>query len=193
MPLPSVFQLFCYIVVVSFIDGENQSTWKKPLTNLSMCRNQIHYFSRGPTDCVANFNSNYHTIASKVTTKNYYINSIQSVRKVMDVNEYERLSNITHKTQNEAKEHHFYCCSTFHSYSRVFNNESNSYTNKMSVKQTLAYSWAVFNNCLEYVWLLKWAIFQLYYGENKLHFNEMMIMFIFHFVLTRSTLWAGFL
>jgi hypothetical protein len=46
----------------------------------------------------------------------------QLVRKVMDVNEQD-----------------YYCCSTFHSHSRVFNNESNSYV-KMSAKLTLASS-----------------------------------------------------
>ena len=38
---------------------------------------------------------------------------------------------------NQNKEHCFHYCSTFHSHSRVFNNEHNSYA-KMSVKQALA-------------------------------------------------------
>jgi len=51
---------------------------------------------------------------------NYYtVSLVFLVRKNMDVNE-----------------QCFYCCSTFHSHSRVFNNEQNSYP-KMSVKQPL--------------------------------------------------------
>ena len=57
----------------------------------------------------------------------------------MDVNEHERLSNITLKTQIQEKEQLSYCRSTFHSHSKVFNNENNSYL-KMSVKRTLDYS-----------------------------------------------------
>ena len=51
----------------------------------------------------------------------------------MDANEHLRLSNIT---QIKVKEWHFYYCSTFHSHSRVFNNEHNSYST-MSMKQFL--------------------------------------------------------
>jgi hypothetical protein len=68
------------------------------------------------------------------------------VRKDMDVNEREWLSK-TLKTQIQVKEQHFIAvlsprdeifivldmCSAFHSHSRVFNNEINSYP-KMSVK-----------------------------------------------------------
>jgi len=50
----------------------------------------------------------------------------------MDVNEYERWSSITLKTQNQVKAHHFYFCSAFHSHSRVFTNKNNSYP-KMNV------------------------------------------------------------
>ena len=50
----------------------------------------------------------------------------------MDVNELGRLSNLTLRTRNQAKEKRFYCCSAFHSHNRVFNNEHNSYP-KMSV------------------------------------------------------------
>jgi len=39
----------------------------------------------------------------------------------MNVNEHERLSNIT-QTYIKVKEQHVYCCSTFDSYSLVFNN-----------------------------------------------------------------------
>jgi len=42
----------------------------------------------------------------------------------MDVNEHERLSNIT---QNLRKEQCFNCSSSFHSHGRVFNNEHSSY------------------------------------------------------------------
>ena len=65
---------------------------------------------------------------------------MQLVRKSMDGNEHENLLNFTtprHKTKT--KEQHFYCCSTFHSHSRVFNNEHNSYP-KMSVKLNLVCS-----------------------------------------------------
>jgi len=50
----------------------------------------------------------------------------------MDVNEDERLFNITLKCK--VKEEHFYCCFTFHSHSRDFNHEHKSHP-KMSVKQ----------------------------------------------------------
>jgi hypothetical protein len=46
------------------------------------------------------------------------------------------------ETQIKVKKQCFYCCSTFHSHSRVFNNEQNSYC-KMNVKQSVACSWAV--------------------------------------------------
>ena len=45
----------------------------------------------------------------------------------MDVNEHERLSNITLKTQIKVKEQYLYCCSTFHRHSKVFNNKHNTY------------------------------------------------------------------
>ena len=45
----------------------------------------------------------------------------------MDVNERERLSNVTLRHNIKVEEHCFYCCSTFHSHSKVFNNENNSY------------------------------------------------------------------
>jgi hypothetical protein len=63
----------------------------------------------------------------------------QLVRKVMDVNEHQKLLSNTLKTLIEVNEQDYYCCSTFHSHSRVFNNESNSYV-KMSAKLTLASS-----------------------------------------------------
>ena len=50
----------------------------------------------------------------------------------MDVNENERLSNFTLKTQINVKEQHFYWCSLFLSRSKVFNNEHSSYP-KISV------------------------------------------------------------
>jgi len=39
--------------------------------------------------------------------------------------------------QIKVKEDHFYCCSAFHSHSRVFNNVHNSYLNISSVNDTL--------------------------------------------------------
>ena len=57
------------------------------------------------------------------------------VRKDMDVNEHERLSNCTHKTQT--KERNRDCIAVLHfSHCRVFNNEHKSYP-KMSVKRAL--------------------------------------------------------
>jgi len=38
----------------------------------------------------------------------------------MDVNEHDKLSNITLGQKYLVKEECFYCCSTFHSHSRVF-------------------------------------------------------------------------
>jgi len=64
----------------------------------------------------------------------------QLVRKDMDVNEPERLSNIT--LRHQVKEQHFYCCSTYHSQSKALNNELGSYP-KMSMKQPLVCSWVV--------------------------------------------------
>ena len=40
----------------------------------------------------------------------------------MDVNEDERLIKFDTKTQIKVEEQHFYCCSTFHSHSNIFNN-----------------------------------------------------------------------
>jgi hypothetical protein len=45
----------------------------------------------------------------------------------MDVNEHERISNVTLKTQFKVKEWCFYSCSVFYSHSRVFNNVHSSY------------------------------------------------------------------
>ena len=44
----------------------------------------------------------------------------------MNVNEQKIIKHYT-STQIKVKEQHFYCCSTFHSHSRIFNNEHNSY------------------------------------------------------------------
>ena len=52
------------------------------------------------------------------------------------------------ETQIQVKEHRVYCCTAFHSHSRVFNNEQNSYL-KMSVKW-LVCSWMVLFNEYEY-------------------------------------------
>jgi hypothetical protein len=42
----------------------------------------------------------------------------------MDVNEHERLYNITlSSTHIQVKEQHLYCCSVFHIHSRVFRND----------------------------------------------------------------------
>jgi hypothetical protein len=57
--------------------------------------------------------------------------SIHLVRKYVDLNERERLSNVTLKPI-KVKEHLLYCCPTFHSHDRVVNNDHRSYHN-MSV------------------------------------------------------------
>ena len=57
----------------------------------------------------------------------------------MGVNEHERLSNITIRHKLDNKEQRFYCYYIFHSRSRVFNNENNSYP-KMSMKLHLVFS-----------------------------------------------------
>jgi hypothetical protein len=59
-----------------------------------------------------------------------------TITRCMDINEYERLSNITHnKIQKEA----LIAGSIFHSHSRIGNNKNNSFP-KMSVKRYLACS-----------------------------------------------------
>ena len=70
----------------------------------------------------------------------------------MDVNEHERLSNITFR-QNNVKEQCFNCRFTVHSHSRVFNDEHNSYP-KGSVKQPLAFTWVVLFTFVDrcYIW-----------------------------------------
>jgi hypothetical protein len=58
----------------------------------------------------------------------FNLNKIQKLVKMdMDVNEHERLSNITLKTQIQVKEQCFYGCSAFNSHSGIYNNEQNSY------------------------------------------------------------------
>jgi hypothetical protein len=52
----------------------------------------------------------------------------------MDVNEHKRLSNFNTRTQIKVKEQSFYCCSTLHRHSWVFNNEHTSCP-EMIVKQ----------------------------------------------------------
>jgi len=70
------------------------------------------------------------TIKATLTLKH----STVLVRKDINVYEYKKLSNFTlrHKVEKDC----FYCCSTFHSHSRVFNHEQNSHS-KMSVKTVL--------------------------------------------------------
>ena len=83
---------------------------------------------------------NVHERLSNMTLKTPIIVKEQIVvRKDMDLNVHERLSNMTLKTPIIVKEQYFYCCSTLHCYSGVFNNENNSY-HKMSGKQPLVCS-----------------------------------------------------
>jgi len=63
-------------------------------------------------------------------------NDVNWLEKNMDVyNEHETIQHYTCKV----KEQRFYCCSVFHSHSRVFNNEQTSYP-KMSVQRSLEIS-----------------------------------------------------
>jgi hypothetical protein len=52
------------------------------------------------------------------------------------------------------KEHQLYCCSTFHSLGRVFNNGNNPY-HKVSMKRSLTCSWAVLLTSVDkrYIWV----------------------------------------
>ena len=107
-----------------------------------------------------------------VSNKKKYTSSLlYIVTKDIDVNEHKKLSNITlrHKLKYNVlvKEHHFYCCSTFNSIGRVFNNGNNPY-HKMSMKRALTCSWAVlltlvdkhniwasFLCCSDAIWFIK--------------------------------------
>jgi hypothetical protein len=52
------------------------------------------------------------------------------------------------------EEHQLYCCSTFHSLGRVFNNGNNPY-HKVSMKRSLTCSWAVLLTSVDkrYIWV----------------------------------------
>ena len=73
---------------------------------------------------------NEHERLSNFTLPQIKVKEQLVVRKDMDVNEHERLSNITLKTQIKVKEQCFYCCSTLHCHSKVFNNEDKSLIGK---------------------------------------------------------------
>ena len=66
---------------------------------------------------------------------------VELVKTSIDVNEHDKSSNLILK-QIKEKLQAFYCRSAFHSDSRVFNNDHNSYP-KMSVKWHLAFRSAV--------------------------------------------------
>jgi hypothetical protein len=92
---------------------------------------------------------NGHEIQSNITLKTpIKVKEQLVVRKDKDVNEHERQSNITLKTQIQEKKQCFYCCSTFHSHCRVFNNENNSY-HKMSVKRPLVCCICLHSGCIQ--------------------------------------------
>jgi len=65
-------------------------------------------------------------------------------KKDIDVSEYERLSNNTLGKKIKVKEQHFYCCSTFHSNSKVLNNEHNSYPKMSEAAPSLELRGAVY-------------------------------------------------
>ena len=60
-------------------------------------------------------------------------------------NEHERLSNFTLRTKIKVKEQCFYCCSTFHSQSRVLKNENNSIKNECETTSILRLSGGPFS------------------------------------------------
>jgi type IV secretory pathway TraG/TraD family ATPase VirD4 len=85
----------------------------------------------------------------------------------MDVNDHERLSNIT---QNLGKEQYFNGSSSFHSHRRVFNNEHISYQT-MSVKLPLVSIREVLITSIGklYIWA---ALLFGFYLVMKLHFAD---------------------
>ena len=84
MPLSTIFQNL-YIVVISFIGGGNQSTWRKPLTCCKSLTNfyhimlyRVHLIWVGfelttlveiRTDCTGSCKSNYHKITTTTVPK----------------------------------------------------------------------------------------------------------------------------
>ena len=98
---------------------------------------QIITIYKGPLHIINNYNSTC-VSNSKIQIYNIIINSLKNekkVRKYKDINDYESLSNITLRNKLKVREQRFYCCSTFHSFSNIFNKVHTSYV-EMSVKWT---------------------------------------------------------
>jgi hypothetical protein len=85
----------------------------------------------------------------------------------IDVNEHERLSNIT---QNLGKEQCFNYSSSFHNHRRIFNNEHNSY-HTMNGKLPLVSIWEVLITSIGKLYI--WASLSFgFYLVMKLHFAD---------------------
>ena len=147
-------QYFSYIVAVNYIRGGNRSAWRKPQACQKSLTNFIIMLYTLPwvgfkltlvvigTNFIGSCKYNYHTITTMTYPNNYgkSLTFLHSKKNMEDVNQQDRLPNITLINKLKVKEQRFYCYSTFHSHSSVFKNEHNS-SSKMCVKQPLACSW----------------------------------------------------
>jgi hypothetical protein len=87
------------------------------------------WFSPGPPVSSTNKTDCY--IVAEILLK-VVLNTIKQTRNNMNVSQQGRLSNFTFMHQLNYTEQSLYCCSIFHNYNRVFNNDHNSY-HKMTV------------------------------------------------------------
>lgn len=125
---------------------------------------------------------------------NPYLNNwINSVRTDMDVNENERISNITHI---KVKEQCFSCCSILDSHSRVFYMQRIQPIAKTSVKRPLACSRAIFfasadlhfiraSYVLDAIWWISFylpeaGLSKMKYNTDEVNFRITSSLFRFH-------------